>query len=994
MTVARLLYSLRRDDSFAPIVSISKGSQNLSQCFQTLSSARNRISLLSQKLLGGWPGPTVHDLCFSENIVQIEETNQSTSNPNSIMHDGDKKDDNAILEQIASETRQQLEQSSDEAMCRKAGWFGCTAVDIFSGSFNFAYKLQFDDGVSWLMKIPYRGTPEKWTEDAAEDLENEVMVMRMLESKTTIPVPSIYRYDKTLDNPVEMPFILMEYVDGINLGHYWNSTTITEKERESIRLKSLQDLAAAMVQLSRFQFRGCEELSFDSKGMTVGLADNSSCSVSCKRDSIATKEPTLDSGPCDLDAMMVTRIFMFSRLENHWPRENSAWMHGTTELLCAWIQGLPEADLYQSPNFVLTHPDIDLQNVLVGNDGSLKAIIDWDGVGVSPKCAGYAYPKWLCRDWEADRYKHDPVTGEATWDNCRGADTPEELSRLRTYWIQTIGAALQKANIGDVPSCGVEANELFLRRVRKSVMYLSLDEATHDVYFRESFPEMIYQKCLALRPPTDAAADISGSSWDLECDFIPKEDVCEAENDGKAAKSDLSTEHHDKKINTDQTEDLGPSEQCDRATVQSNDREHGRSTCHDSRPCAATLSVGTENRRDAPRCASCLSSIFWRLSLSVILLLTLLYNLFLGIRRCTQIAVPSEPTQTLQRRVRSHLSWIPYRILSSSHLKTRPVVSTMNTVSSMASRIVLPLACMFFHSLVSWIQYCWNQAASSKMLGRRSSKPEKTNKRHIYSNWVIASGSLLRAAHEPVLSRIRSLLPQFYTYQYVAMSIPRTRQIVHLAGSFSQQLANVIAGAFGYLSSSPAKTTTTQIHQPGKYYKDYRQSPNPSSTPSSHASTSKWQNPSIGLQAKLKIARERQASIDFNSRLSQGPLSNEAILISRSQHPRSGEVNTSGERPETAQNTSTSDLECPNREGTVERVSSTESPKGTRSDTVSNSKRAEDVAEKVKRPAECDLETDEDDREEDDCTDLDRGDWEWMKGKVRTPSDLCNPDTR
>ena len=152
---------------------------------------------------------------------------------------------------------------------------------------------------------------------------------------------------------------------------------------------------------------------------------------------------------------------------------------------------------------------------------------------------------------------------------------------------------------------------------------------------------------------------------------------------------------------------------------------------------------------------------------------------------------------------------------------------------------------------------------------------------------------------------------------------------------------------------------------------------------SSHASNPKSPNPSMGLQAKPKMAREQRASCDLNSQLSQRHLFNGAVSHSRSQHARSAEGETLGGWPDTAPTTSTSDIQRPNSDKSIVQVSPKGPLNGHCSDTVSNSKRIANLAEGVVRPVEDELEADEDDLEEDNRTDLDRGEWEWMKGKVR-----------
>lgn len=129
---------------------------------------------------------------------------------------------------IASRTRQSLSQESASPVVQENGIYDCQMVERFSGSFNVAFKLEFEDGQFWLLKIPFRA-PDQWTEAAAAAVTTEVMVMRMLKRETTIPVPTVYSYDATIQNEAGWPHILMEFIEGVTLAGLWNDHTIPKK---------------------------------------------------------------------------------------------------------------------------------------------------------------------------------------------------------------------------------------------------------------------------------------------------------------------------------------------------------------------------------------------------------------------------------------------------------------------------------------------------------------------------------------------------------------------------------------------------------------------------------------------------------------------------------------------------------------------------------------------------------------------------------------------
>lgn len=126
-------------------------------------------------------------------------------------------------------------------------------------------------------------------------------------------------------------------------------------------------------------------------------------------------------------------------------------------LLLTWIPQGPE------PKFVLHHPYFDIQNFIVADNGSLSAIIDWDGVCTEPRFIGNeSYPMFLQRDSDPkgdlpDKDSNDEDSDDEDSDDedsddedsdvedsddvdsndedC-GDDTPEDLARYRTMYLE------------------------------------------------------------------------------------------------------------------------------------------------------------------------------------------------------------------------------------------------------------------------------------------------------------------------------------------------------------------------------------------------------------------------------------------------------------------------------------------------------------------------------------------------------------------------------
>jgi hypothetical protein len=115
------------------------------------------------------------------------------------------------IEKLASSYR-----SSDKCIC----------VKMINGSFNWCFKVVFDDGTEWAVRFPVAGNvmhPE-------EKVQREVAVMRFIKERTLVPVPNIIAFGMAADNhdPEMGPFIIEEWIDGVPL-----STIMEELPRPS-----------------------------------------------------------------------------------------------------------------------------------------------------------------------------------------------------------------------------------------------------------------------------------------------------------------------------------------------------------------------------------------------------------------------------------------------------------------------------------------------------------------------------------------------------------------------------------------------------------------------------------------------------------------------------------------------------------------------------------------------------------------------------------------
>ena len=411
---------------------------------------------------------------------------------------------------------------------------GCKVIPKpLYGSYHLAYRVLFEDGVEWILKVPANGHHACFDSLAAEALTSEALTMRMIKQKTTIPVPSVHHFDASADNEIGCPYILMDFLKGKPVWRGWFDEEASTSTLEQFRARCLQTIAAAMVQLSQFTLDRGGSLRFDSDGRPVDVAGAKVPDSVAEQDALQGLTTLGEDCPYCEKGPIVDPIssFLFM-LDRRGFRENDgAYENGIREavrLFTEWTLEKAENTYTEGPQFVLAHPDFALQNFLVEDDGTLCGIIDWDGVAAVPLSVGsLKYPDWLMNDWH-------PWYDYSAKQKPQQENSPEELSAYRTMYAQFVELCSSIA-------CGSsEAGKLKANTTRMSLVAGSLHFAANELKFTDDVIDIILQSVEALTAEDDdsVVSDVDPSS-SVETDT---EDTEEEEHSNAVTGSTVSEE--------------------------------------------------------------------------------------------------------------------------------------------------------------------------------------------------------------------------------------------------------------------------------------------------------------------------------------------------------------------------------------------------------------------------------------------------------------------
>lgn len=307
----------------------------------------------------------------------------------------------------------------------------CTITDFaLHGSFNVLFPLTFSDGEKWIIKFPGQGHPDQYDDSDAQALRSEAFTMQWIRRETNIPVPEVHAFDGSFDNELGCPYILMEYLDGVPLHktRQWFDPTATDTVLDERRTRILDKIAESVVQLDWIRFPRGGQLSFDDSGSFQGIGGFKRIDgqAATKNLFIKNRNDHLPEVQVFPESFKDPKAYMLCMLNDQICTQDTS-NTATDAFLRLFIDWLFEG--YTTPTFILSHPDLDLQNIIVSTDGELTGLIDWDGVETVPLIFGYArYPKMLTVDWHHLRYKYkegkpDPHTL-----------SPEQLARYQEIY--------------------------------------------------------------------------------------------------------------------------------------------------------------------------------------------------------------------------------------------------------------------------------------------------------------------------------------------------------------------------------------------------------------------------------------------------------------------------------------------------------------------------------------------------------------------------------
>ncbi|KAI2622452.1 hypothetical protein GGR54DRAFT_629978 [Hypoxylon sp. NC1633] len=310
-----------------------------------------------------------------------------------------------------------------------------TVGEPMYGSYHVLFPLDFNTGLRWLVKIPINGTASKWDEMSALPLASEAKTMQLLKRETSIPLSNVLEFSSTTQNCLRCPYIILSFVSGVPLYDVWFGHRLKGDNLQvtrARRTRALEGIAFAMMQLGKFPFRTSGSPVFGSNGTLLRTGPMRRVNQKAMLDrwfihQDPAEDPLYASYPVSSDSKAYYTFML-----DMYPEQKS-FSKGLAMLLYQLISWIPEPS--GMDHFVLAHPDFDIQNFIVSEDGDLRGIIDWDGVAALPRTIGNErYPGWLTRDWDPAMYGYEESMEQGLEPGGVWEDSPNCLAQYRNVY--------------------------------------------------------------------------------------------------------------------------------------------------------------------------------------------------------------------------------------------------------------------------------------------------------------------------------------------------------------------------------------------------------------------------------------------------------------------------------------------------------------------------------------------------------------------------------
>lgn len=322
---------------------------------------------------------------------------------------------------IESVCRQQLQIRPEDTL---------TVTFHAQGAYNRVY-LVHTDGRSFIMRVTLPVYPRHKT-------RAEVVTLRWVHDTTSLPVPQVFGYDDSNDNEIGFEWILMEYMPGKSLWKQWRWISMEKKvalaEQFAVFQSELSGLGNERPLFTNIGTLEAPEIDLGTNSSPIPLSEARQITTAPGR--LVSQQFFLGNhlgyemprGPFRsshdwLSAMLGVIIQhqtnVLNKPDDDDDAEEAEEILAAARTLVALIPKIFPSDPLAGPEpSALYHHDLNLNNILVDEEGQVTAVLDWECVS--------ALPLWMVTQTPA--FLYDRAREDEPQRDLYGDESPEEAA--------------------------------------------------------------------------------------------------------------------------------------------------------------------------------------------------------------------------------------------------------------------------------------------------------------------------------------------------------------------------------------------------------------------------------------------------------------------------------------------------------------------------------------------------------------------------------------
>ncbi|KAJ4410678.1 hypothetical protein N0V82_009157 [Gnomoniopsis sp. IMI 355080] len=277
----------------------------------------------------------------------------------------------------------------------------------------------------------------------------EIATLRWVRDTTDIPVPKIIAFQDSNDNEIGFEWILMDRMPGTPLYRRWRTMSMTQKVALTNRVAEFQ------AQLARCddpdtRFRGIGTLSADSEkeaGVSTTLTPGQMVSYNffmsdhlhydVPRGPFRSSHDWLSS---ELNLIILEQRAVLEKTEDEDDVENAEEVLLAAQKLLGLLPKVFPPTQHSTEVTVICNDDLNLNNILVDDEGNITAIVDWECVSALPIWMAVRMPDFIRvggREEEPKRegYADASPQGSLHSGNDECTNDLDNEGKNELYWI-------------------------------------------------------------------------------------------------------------------------------------------------------------------------------------------------------------------------------------------------------------------------------------------------------------------------------------------------------------------------------------------------------------------------------------------------------------------------------------------------------------------------------------------------------------------------------